>query len=122
MKKGFTVVEMVAVITIIALICLLAFPSISNRIKKAKEDISEVDFKLIVTASDLYIDEHNDNYPKKDKDVYCIAIQDLVSDGKLSSDVLSTSNNKYTLTDYVKTTINGKETNYEIVKTCEENR
>ena len=38
-KKGFTLVELMAVIIIISLIAILTFPNIINQIKKSKQQL-----------------------------------------------------------------------------------
>ena len=37
MKKGVTLIELMAVVVIISLVCLLTFPNIVNQIKKSKD-------------------------------------------------------------------------------------
>ena len=62
MKKGFTLVELLAVIVIIALISILAFPSILNQFTKSKGTVNETAKETYVNATELYLDNNTDKY------------------------------------------------------------
>lgn len=47
MKKGFTLVELLAVITIIGVVALLVFPTIMDSIQNSKEDLYQIQIKEI---------------------------------------------------------------------------
>lgn len=49
-KKGFTLVELLAVIVILAIILAIAIPSISGIVNSAKKGAFESDAKMIVTG------------------------------------------------------------------------
>jgi type IV pilus assembly protein PilA len=49
-KKGFTLVELLAVIVILAIILAIAVPSISGMITNAKKSAFEDDVKMIITG------------------------------------------------------------------------
>lgn len=54
-KKGFTLVELLAVIVILAIILAIAVPSISDMIKNSKRNAFEADVKLIIKGIDYKI-------------------------------------------------------------------
>lgn len=56
-KKGFTLVEILAVIVILSLIMLLAYPSIMKSFNASKNKISELSKKQIEDATKIIIDE-----------------------------------------------------------------
>lgn len=64
MKKGFTLIELIGSITILAIIALIAFPVISNVLKKGNDDIDSYTKKVIISAANKYVNEHKDLYPK----------------------------------------------------------
>jgi type IV pilus assembly protein PilA len=49
-KKGFTLVELLAVIVILAIILAIAVPSISGMVSNAKKSAFEDDVKMIITG------------------------------------------------------------------------
>ncbi len=59
MKKGFTLIELMGVIALLALIALIVFPSILNQMKKIDYNISDANKKLIYSAVDDYIDDED---------------------------------------------------------------
>ncbi len=56
-RKGFTLVEILAVIVILSLIMLLAYPSIMKSFNASKNKISELNKKQIEDATKIIIDE-----------------------------------------------------------------
>lgn len=56
-KKGFTLVELIAVITILGVICMIAIPSYNNYIKKAKDKKCEADELAIIDATKTFIND-----------------------------------------------------------------
>lgn len=56
-KKGFTLVELIAVITILGVICMIAIPSYNNYIKKAKDKKCEADKLAIIDATKTFIND-----------------------------------------------------------------
>lgn len=50
MKKGFTLVELLAVIVILAIILAIAIPGISNIIESSKKGAVESDAKMVFKA------------------------------------------------------------------------
>lgn len=56
-KKGFTLVELIAVITILGVICMIAIPSYNNYIKKAKDKKCEAEELAIIDATKTFIND-----------------------------------------------------------------
>ena len=53
-EKGFTLVELLAVIVILGIIVAIAIPAIGSIIKNAKSDASDAEITMIVDAARLY--------------------------------------------------------------------
>ncbi|MDD3392936.1 MAG: type II secretion system protein, partial [Bacilli bacterium] len=87
MKKGFTMIELLGVITILALLAILAFPPILEQIRKATGSISEATMVLIETATESYMDRNENDYPIYSGNVFCISLQTLVDSGELDSNL-----------------------------------
>jgi type IV pilus assembly protein PilA len=60
-KKGFTLVELLAVIVILAIILAIAVPGISGIISSAQKGAFESDVKMILTGIEYKITEHTIN-------------------------------------------------------------
>lgn len=120
MKKGFTLIEVLAVIVVLGLIMALAVPSVLNQIARDNEKTKAAMDKIINTAVDLYMDDNSDDYPKNVNDIYCIKLEKLVNEGYLSEPILNpVDNTEYSLDDYVEVSI-GEPIVFGIVSVCEE--
>ena len=107
MKKGFTLIEMLAVVLIISLVALVSLPTISNQLADKKKDISDTTMTLINQATDLYMENRISMYPKVTGEKYCVSLDTLVSNGYLSSPIKDFENGKeIPLTKYVVVTVN----------------
>lgn len=118
-KSGFTLVEMVAVILIMALLTIIVLPTIINQIRSQKENISETAMQLISNATELYLSENE--YSMRYGETYCISLETLVNDGKLKSPLMDFSTGKeIPLNQVVKTVVNEYGTGeYSIVDTSQ---
>lgn len=88
-NRGFTLVELLAVVTIFAILCVLAVPPILNQVNNNKSAVNDANLEIIYKAADLYIDN------KKASATYCVTLQELVDRDLLASPVkdMNTGNN-----------------------------
>lgn len=56
-KKGFTLVEILAVLVILSLLLILTIPSIKNALTNGKNKINEINKKQIEDAAKIIVDE-----------------------------------------------------------------
>ena len=56
-KKGFTLVEILAVLVILSLLLILTIPSIKNALTNRKNKINEINKKQIEDAAKIIVDE-----------------------------------------------------------------
>ena len=117
-KKGFTLTELMAVITLLALIAIIAFPPLLKQIKGTKSKIDEATENLIITGAVNYVDENKNNFPKVSGNTYCVILQTLVDNNKISKDLVDSKGNKLDLTQYVKVRISNNQYTYDIVDNC----
>ena len=82
-KKAFTLIEILAVIVIIALILVLVTPNILANLSKARGKVSDATEKVIEEATNIYLDENPDTYPENEGDIYCVTVDTLMGAGKL---------------------------------------
>lgn len=121
MKKGFTLIEIIAVICVVAILTLLIMPNILNLVNNKRDEVSSAAKEMIYDATDLYIKENSSLYPINTSGVYCIKIETLVNDGKLVEPVKDlTTDKEIPLNYYVKVTIDSyNQYQYTLVNKCE---
>ena len=59
-NKGFTLVELIAVLVVMITILLIAIPSISSSIERNKGNLADKNEKIIEDAAEIYSDLHMD--------------------------------------------------------------
>lgn len=121
-KSGFTLVELVGVVIILALIALIAFPAILNAIRGTQGQISDASKQIIYSATSSYLSDNANSYPKKDGNVYCITLATLKQNNKLSIDIYDESGNEISQDKFVQVIITNNDYSYEMVDTCTEER
>jgi prepilin-type N-terminal cleavage/methylation domain-containing protein len=84
-KKGFTLIEILAVIVIVALLLILVTPNILANLNTARNNVSDATKQVIFEAANLYMDENPDIYKEDVGDLYCITVETLINAGKLVS-------------------------------------
>ena len=105
-KKGFTLVELLAVVVILLAISVIAVSSISAAIERNKVKQNDAKKEVIVSYAELYYEEHKNSLNPSG----CISLSDLeLSDAEMED----ADGNKFTGS--VKYT-NGS--NFEYVDTC----
>ncbi len=112
MKKGFTLVELLGVIVILALLMLVVFPSVINLIKKSSSKADEITMKLVENATYEYMDEYISRFPRTSGNSYCITLNDLIEKGYLKGPI-KINDKDVTSTSSVQVTYN-KEFSYEL--------
>lgn len=121
-KKAFTLTELIGVITILGLIAIIAFPPLLKQIKGTQSKIDEATEILITTGASNYIDENKNDFPKINGNIYCIKLQTLVEDNKVSKDLVDSEGNELDLNKFVKISILNNQYAYDIVDSCTEVR
>jgi len=114
-------IEMLAVIGIIALMSLLVLPSIINQVSQKKEALSEATRKIIFSATELYFADNIATYPKNKDVTYCVKLEELIKQGYLKSPLKDiTTNKEIDINKFVKTTVNSyfEYDSYEILTAC----
>jgi prepilin-type N-terminal cleavage/methylation domain-containing protein len=117
-NDGFTLMEMLASITIITFIIAIASPNIFGLIEKSKDKSDLATAKIIAKSAELYISENENNLnsnPNKIKDKgYCENIEILIKNNYLL-EVLKPQDKKF---DYFSLEVD--EDKIEVLKTNDE--
>ena len=87
MKKGFTLIELLGVITILALIALIALPAIEKTIQDGKEDLYNIQIKMIEAALKDYRVDNLLMMPKNNGDTLTLTLSQLKAEGKIDKDI-----------------------------------
>ena len=85
-NRGFTLVELLAVITLLAAIMLLVYPTVLEKVQEKDKDILEKKQTLVYTAAYDYLYENKNIYPVRAGKVYCVNMGYLSSLDKLPVD------------------------------------
>ena len=86
-QKGFTFIELIAVIVLMALLSVAIIPSIIKRVNQEKDTVNEVTLNLIYEATDSYIKPKYHTYKPTPGNVYCLALSTLVDSGVLEKNL-----------------------------------
>lgn len=113
--KGYTLIELLGVIIILAVLIVLIFPSLINFIKNSSNDVDELTLDLIYNASNLYISEHSNDFSMKKGYRYIIELKELVAEGFLNSPIiLSSSDDDITADKCIQVIVTNDEYQYEL--------
>ena len=63
-NKGFTLVELLAVLVILVAIMSIAIPSISSSLERSKAKQEESKHRILESAAELYVTDHRNNITK----------------------------------------------------------
>ena len=104
-RKGFTLIELVAVIAVLVIIMGIALPNITSSIERSKNKQKQAKIELLESAAELYFDRYSTaskiNGVKvstliSDQEIPGIEIKDVCSQNKCCVKFVS---NKYKLMD-----------------------
>lgn len=123
-NRGFTLVELLAVVALIAVLSLIVIPSVSNLVNKNKSKLSSVTQKLIYSAAEAYLDANQTEYIKVNGAIYCPTIENLIEKGFFEENLVDIETGKtFDKNLIVKSSYNGYKYKYEIVNSdCIENK
>ena len=112
MKKGFTLVELLAVITLLALVVMISLPAIINKINDHEQKLSDALYNSVIAATNIYVENNPD---KVGVSTHHIKFSTLVSENLLDSSILKDYK------DYcVKVSYRSNQYQYDIEKSCTE--
>lgn len=118
-EKGFTLIELIGVIVLLAIIILITYPSIVNIIKKSNNKIDSATSALIISGAKNMVDENKNSYPLTNGNVYCVTIKSLINKGYVISDLETGNGNKINTDRYVMIKVNSNKYKYTILAETE---
>lgn len=94
MKKGFTLAEMLGVITILAIIGLLVFPAIDKSIKEGRENVFKTQVRNIEEGAKQWAIDGNNPTLEDDGDVAKLTLYQLKQAGRIDNNVTNPKTKK----------------------------
>ncbi len=118
-NKGFTLIEVLAVVIILSLLTLLVFPNITNSVRNFGSKTDDLTLNMIEKAASLYVDDNQKSFMKSSENIYCVPLTKLVEENYLKEGI-EYNNKDITNTKVLKVTYDSG-FNYELVdkKDCE---
>ena len=109
MKKGFTLVELLAVIILLGILLTFTYTKVTNIAEKKENEISDAKIALINNATSEYIENNSDTYQVGS--TYCIELKTLVEENLVPVDITYVQK-KY---NYVKVQVGTSQNMYKLV-------
>ena len=108
MKKGFTLIELMAVIVLLAVIAVIAFPIVNNSLNDSKIKTCQNQKKTIIETAKRWVADHSDEIKSE------ISVTELKDSGYLSKEnkIINPTDNKE-MTGNVKITYDNDYKQYE---------
>jgi len=91
-KKGFTLVELLGIIVILAIIISVVFPGVAEVLRKSKKTVRDIQINKILDSAYDYTLKNIDLLPDKDEVTY-ITLNELKKENLIDSDIKDTTNN-----------------------------
>lgn len=83
---GFTLAELLGVITLLAILAIIVIPAIEKTLKEGKDDLYISQIKSIESSAKMWGTDHLDSLPNKDESI-TIILQTLQQDGYIAEDI-----------------------------------
>jgi len=95
-SKGFTLVELLAVLVVLVTILLIALPSITSSVERNKQKMLDKKIDLIEAAAETYVDMYKNkiDYDNFKKNTCGINVSELTKEGLLTTEDLLDADNK----------------------------
>lgn len=84
-NKGFTLVEVLAVVTLLGLLALVITPKVLEQKEKKEKDLSEAEKQVLFSDASNYVRD-NEKYIIKSENTFCIKVEKLIEEDYISMD------------------------------------
>lgn len=89
MKKGFTLIEVLAVIVILAIIALIVFPEVNKIIKNSKQKSYDTQINSLIESTKKLALRNPSILPVETSGLAsCVTLTTLMNEGELDTDVI----------------------------------
>ena len=83
LQKGFTLIELIGTVVILAVISLIAFPAILNMLSSSNDELDTQTKEFVKSAALEYVSDHKDSFPNNQ--VKSVSVQVLLENGYLAT-------------------------------------
>ena len=120
MKRGFTLVELLAVLILLGVVSLIAIPSIGKILNRSREKARESTKNELIKAAKNYYADNIRELPDAGSHK-CLSVSEIEESGYISNDDIVDPTTEEKLTGYVKIYFDNtyNQYTYEYVKSCE---
>lgn len=101
-KRGFTMIELLAVLVILGIIMVIAVPSVVSYLQSARSDYYDQLEESVKTVGQEYFSDHRSLMPRENGQIFSVNIQDLITEGYTTEILDSDGNDTCTGNVYVK--------------------
>lgn len=121
MKKGFTLVELLAVFIVLGIIAMITMPIVGNVIQTSKEKTYTKQLEIVKETARTYMTSHSAELPSTSGESKCVSIETLKKEGLLKNEDIKDpkENNKY-FNGGILVTYDGVKYTYEYIEKIEE--
>lgn len=86
-KQGFTLIELLATVALLGVLIAVAYPKVMEHVKTQEDNLISSKKELIYSATELYLGEHENDYPIRKGKIYCVPLSTLIDGEYVSIDV-----------------------------------
>ena len=84
---GFTLLELLGVIVVLAVIAVIVYPSIEKNLKDTREDLYNTQIQMIENALEQWALVNRDELPTGDGEYVTVTLKQLVDEGFVDADI-----------------------------------
>lgn len=100
-KRGFTLVELLAVVVILGILLAISIPAVTKWIERSRTEKLNSQRKTLVMAAENYVQDNTEMLPKKVGEKTIVKAKDLKLHNYLKSDIIDASKRICTEKSYV---------------------
>ena len=113
-KRGFTLIEIIAIIILLSVIALITYPVINNLITEGKEKLYEKQINELERLSNTWVTNNINKLKTKDGYVYDLSFEELNEQGFTSDKQIKNPKTGKNLTGCMKVTYNSSKKGYDV--------
>lgn len=91
-NKGFTLIEILAVVLLLGLLALVIGPRVLEQKNKKEKELTEAEKQVLYTDAGEYVRDNLNIYNIKPGNIFCIQVNTLINEDKVSMDAESFKN------------------------------
>ena len=114
MKKGFTLIEIIAIIILLSVIALITYPVINNLITESKEKLYEKQISELERLSNTWVTKNTNKLKTEEGYTYDLSFEELNEQGFTSNKQIKNPKTGKNLTGCMKVTYNSSKNGYDV--------